>query len=185
MNPQTGFPRELKFLRFVFGLGACAGLFLLIIGLLAFFVGNVLSFFNEDPGSLTWTINFLAYGILGTFVSIRVYQLLRNQDTSSPDSIVMWVWWLVIGEIVLGFISYLYTGALIDLFWGQIQNLVLWWFFYVVVSSQFRFLKVVRGYYGAFASPSRLVWMNYAEQWILRTMGLEIGHDDEMSKMKC
>lgn len=180
MNPQTSFPRELKFLRFVFGLGACAGLFLLIIGLLALFVGNVLSFFSEDPGSLTWTINFIAYGMLGTFVSIRVFQLFGNQNNSSPDLIVMWVWWLVLGEIGLGLVSYLHSGALMDLVWGQIQNLALWLFFYVVVSSQFRFLKVVRGYYGTLASPSRLVWMNHVEQWILRAMGLEIGYEDEM-----
>lgn len=173
MNPHTVFPRELKFLCFVFGLGACAGLFLLMIGLLGFFVGNVLRFFSEDPGSLTWTLNFLAYGVLGTFVSIRVFQLFGNRDNSSPGLIVLWVWWLVFGEILLGLVSYLNSGALFDLFWGQIQNIVLWLFFYLVVSSQMRFLKVVQGYYGALAPPSPLPWMNRLEQWFLRTMKLK------------
>lgn len=184
MNPHAAFPRELKFLRFVFGLGACSGLFLLIIGLSGLFVGIELKFFSGDPGSLTWTFNFLAYGVLGTFGSIRIFQLLHNRAVSTPPLIVIWVWWLVFSEIVLGLGFYLNSGMLIDLFFGQIQHLALWSFFYIFVSSQMRFLRVVRDYYGALAPPSRLVWMNHLEQWILRTTRLEQSRKALVSHIK-
>lgn len=184
MKSHPAIPSELKFLRFVIGLGACFNLLLLIIGLLAILVGMELKFFSGDPGSLTWTFNFLAYGILGTFVSIRVFQLLHHRDNSSPRLIVMWVWWLVLGEIVLGFGSYLNSGVSISLFFSQIQNLILWSFFYIVVSSQMRFLKVVRDYYEALAPPSPLAWMNRLEQWMLQTMKLEQDTNAPVSQSK-
>ena len=170
MNSHFQFPRELNFLRIVFGLGAGVGLFLLIIGLLGLFVGNVLKVFSGDPGSLVWTLNFLAFGVLGTTASIRVLQLLRVPEPSSPPLIVMWAWWLVVGEIILSLIVSIQSGAFFEFTFNHIQNLALWLFFYVWTSSQFRLLTVVRDYYGAVAPPSRLGWINQLEGWILRAI---------------
>lgn len=170
MNSSSAFPCELKFLRFIFALGAGTGLFLLIIGLLGLFVGNVLKQFSEDPGSLLWTLNFLAFGVPGTMVSARVLQLLRVREPSSPGLIVLWVGWLVLAEILLSLAAFIHSGDFFDFQFNYIPNLLLWLFFYVWTSSQFRYLKVVGDYYGAVASPSRAGWMTQLEGWMLRAM---------------
>ena len=184
MSQDPGFPRELKFLRFIFGLGACTGLFLLIIGALALFVGSMLSIFGEDPGSLAWTLNFLAYGVLGTMVSIRVFQLLHTPDLSSPRLIVVWVWWLMLGELVLRLVSYLTTGTLENLLFTQVQSLTTCLFFYLIVSSQFRYRKAARVYYGALAPPSHLAWMTRLEKWFLQAWKFEGHREDVAGKTK-
>ena len=176
MKAGSLFHSELKFIRFIFGLSAVAGLFLFIIGFLALFVGNVLTVFHKNPGSLTWPLNFLAYGVLGTFVSIRVFQLIRIPEPSSPGLIVIWIGWLVLGEIILGLIGAIYFGSLFDGHFNIIQVCGLWTLFYILISAQFRFLNVVRDYYGALAPPSQIKWMNRLGRWMLKKLTLEESH---------
>ncbi len=176
MKADLLFPRELRFLCFLFVLSSVVGLFLFIIGILALFVGYVLTIFHQNPGSLTWTLNFLAYGVLGTFVSIRVFRLIRTPEPSSPGLIVIWIGWLVLGAISLGLVGAVHSGSLFDGHFNIIQVIGLWILFYILITAQFRFLSVVRGYYGTLAPPSQIKWMNRLGRWMLKKLTLEEGH---------